>query len=293
MSQRDVLAELQAARVTAPPELRERIRLVAAAGTPPPRRVTRRRALVVAVPVAAAIAAAVVFTRPAHHRAELRSQPFAAKRTAGATAEGSLVPRPTPGRVQSIGTTLVLRIPTAEGVSDAVKRALAITASLGGYPAAVHAQTHGTTATATLTLKVPRRHVQAAMARLGGLGTITREELSIADRQAGLNATDREIARLQRQLKELRAQTPPNAVRIAAVTAHIQRLQRAEAQTRLTSSYATIHLALGTPPAAAPARHGELFGLALGLGAALVAVLAWLAFRTVRRRREAALLNRP
>ena len=53
MSQRDVLAELQTARVTAPPELRERIRLVAATADPkPPRRFTWRRALVVAVPEA-------------------------------------------------------------------------------------------------------------------------------------------------------------------------------------------------------------------------------------------------
>jgi hypothetical protein len=131
------------------------------------------------------------------------------------------------------------------------------------------------------------------MTRLGKLGTIVREELSIADRQAGLDATDREIARLQRQLKLLRAQSPPNTKQIAAVTAHIQRLQRAEAQTRTSARYATIHLALATPPANAPAKHGELYGLAIGLGAALVALLAWLAVRSVRRRREEALLSRP
>src|SRR5690349_23239201 len=64
MSQRDLVAELRAAHVVAPPEVRERVRLVAAGAPAPPRRVTWRRALVVVVPVAAAIAATIVFTRP-------------------------------------------------------------------------------------------------------------------------------------------------------------------------------------------------------------------------------------
>ena len=67
MSQRDLVAELRAAHVEAPPEVRERVRLIAAAAPAPPRRITWRRAFVVAVPVAAAIAATVVFTRPAKH----------------------------------------------------------------------------------------------------------------------------------------------------------------------------------------------------------------------------------
>jgi hypothetical protein len=312
MSQRDVLAELQTARVTAPPELRERIRLVAAAETTPPRRFTWRRALVVAVPVAAAIAAAIVFTRPAHHqvagkvtgvpRSVLQQNRF--DHLGATAATPSLAPAPTRGRVQSIGTTLSLRIPTAEGVSNAMKRALAITSSLSGYLVAVHAQTHGDAATATLTLKVPRQNVQAAMTRLGRLGTITSEQLSVADRQAGLNATDREIERLQKLL----AAAQPHSRLAASLTAQIQRLQRAEAAVRRNAHYATIHLALSTPEAAAKHGHGPLHGIGvalrwIGIGAvyalvfvlpvALIAVLAWLAVRTVRRRREDALLNGP
>src|SRR5438552_2486651 len=70
MSQRDVVAELRSARLEAPDELRERIRLVAAAA-PPERRsfFARRRMIVLLVPVAAAVAAAVVATRPTHHAA--------------------------------------------------------------------------------------------------------------------------------------------------------------------------------------------------------------------------------
>src|SRR5712691_3264466 len=66
MSQRDLTAELRGARITAPAELRERVRLIAAADTTPTRRFTWRRALVVALPVAAAIAASIVFTRPSN-----------------------------------------------------------------------------------------------------------------------------------------------------------------------------------------------------------------------------------
>ena len=305
MSQRDVLAELRAARIEAPPELRDRIRLVAAAGaTPPHRRITWRRALVVALPVAAAVAAAVALTRPSHHAP--RAVPGV---NYGAVTSGRplLVP-PTPrNRVQTVGTTLTLRIPTADGVSDALKRALQITASLSGYPASVHEQTHGNAASATLTLKIPRAHLQQAMTRLSRLGTITGEHVDVTDRQAGLNATDREIARLQRQLKALRAQQPPNTKLIAAVTAHVERLQRAEAATRRAAHYATVHLGLATP-APTPATHGHgpfhgilvgltwlgigaVYALALGLPVAIVLAGAWFLYRAIRRRREDALLN--
>src|SRR5437016_2596751 len=75
MSQRDLVAELRAARIEAPSAVRERVRLIAAADAAPPRRLTWRRALVVALPVAAAVAAAVVFTtRPAHRQDQLAAQ---------------------------------------------------------------------------------------------------------------------------------------------------------------------------------------------------------------------------
>ena len=76
MSQRDLVAELRDARIAAPPEVRERVRLIAAArhDRRGRRRFTWRRALVLAVPVAAAIAAAIVFTRPSHSPANRRAR---------------------------------------------------------------------------------------------------------------------------------------------------------------------------------------------------------------------------
>jgi acetolactate synthase regulatory subunit len=318
MSQRDLAAELQSARVTAPPELRDRVRLIAAADrTPPARRFTWRRALVVALPVAAAVAASIVFTRPSHHNT---AQPLVERgiahgsatfKSAPAQLAPALgVPAPSRTRVQRYGADLTLRVPNATRVSDGVKRALRITQSLGGYATSVHATTKGRNAHAELTLKVPRTHVQEAVAKLSALGTITGEQVDVQDLQAGLNATDRRIALLQRQLKDLRAQpsSAANEKRIAALVARVQRLQRAEATTIRTARYATVSLRLATPAAThASSSNGRLHGvvvaltwlgialvyaLALGVPVLVLASLGWLLLGTIRRRREDALLSR-
>jgi hypothetical protein len=196
-------------------------------------------------------------------------------------------------------------------VSNGVKRAQQIVTSLGGYSLSVHASSETQAASADLTLKVPRVHVQEAITRLSALGTITGEQVDIQDVQAGLNATDRLVGRLQRQLRELRAQEQTDAVmrQIAAITARVERLQRQERATLRETHYATIQLHLATKSAVTPKKHhhGPLHGLgvafrwigigavyALALGTPLVVVLAllWLAVRTVRRRREDALLSR-
>ena len=57
-------------------------------------------------------------------------------------------------------------------------------------------------------LKVPRTRVQEAVQRLGALGTIVGENVSIQDLQAGIDTTGRTIARLQAQLATLRATQP-------------------------------------------------------------------------------------
>jgi hypothetical protein len=320
MSQRDLTAELRAKRVTAPPELRDRIRLIVAADetTIPPRRFTWRRALVVALPVAAAIAASIVFTRPSNQTAQTVVERGIAHGSAtfkSATTQRLApaigVPAPSPTRVQRYGANLTLRVPNATRVSDGVKRALRIARSLGGYATSVHATTTGRNAHAELTLRVPRAHVQEAVALLSALGTITGEQVDLQDLQTGLNATDRTIARLQRQLQNLRAEpaSPANDTRIAALVGRIQKLQRAEATTIRSARYATIGLRVATPAAAhaSSSSHGRLHGvvvalgwlgvalvyaLALGVPVLLLAGLCWLLVRTLRRRREDALLSR-
>lgn len=324
MSQRDLIAELRAVRVSAPDEVRDRVRSIAARDeTVRTRRFTWRRALVVALPAAAAIAATVVFTRPSHveqraivHGAVATTADSGKTFLRGATApQAKLAPLSTGAagaRLQQVETTLALRVPTANAVSSSMQRALSIVRSYGGYPVYVDAGTQGKRATADLTLKVPRTHLREAMTRLSALGTITAEHLDVQDVTANVNETGRAIARLQRQLKELRAQeqTPAVQRKVAALTARVVSLQRARATTIRNAHYATIALHLATPEKVLThhkVRHGPLHGLGvalkwLGVGAVyvlvlgtpvvLLFVLAWLTARVVRRRREDALLSR-
>lgn len=315
MSQRDLVAELRAAHVEAPPEVRERVRLVASGAPAPPRRITWRRSLVVLVPVAAAIAATIVFTRPPEHQQtalELGRPPVTLAPNVGAAtdraAKAFAVPSPK-NRVQTYDATLSLRVERAHDVSDGVKRALRITTSLGGYSQSVHAETHGSSAVADLKLRIPRSRIQKAMAELAQIGTITDENVSTVDQTALLNNTDREIARLQKQVAALRTQprSDENDRRIAALVTRIERLQRGEATTRRNAHYATVSLHLETPPViVAQHKHGPLHGvgvaltwlgigvvyaLAIGAPVAVLLVLLWLGIRVVRRRRENALLQ--
>jgi hypothetical protein len=328
MSQRDLAAELRGSRVPAPPDVRERVRMIAGSATNPPRRFTWRRAVVVALPIAAAVAASIVFTRQSHDNnvtAVVAAKPPAGElgiqAQRGATAKAApqtndsaktFVAPTAAGRAVRYGAYLALRVPTPDGVSDGVKRALRITSSLGGYPTSVHASSKQHAAAADLILKVPRSHVQDAIQRLSALGTITAEQVDVEDVQAGVNSTERTIARLQRQLTTLRAQqqTAPVQQRIKTLTGRIERLQRNEAAAIRAARFATIELHLQTRQVAAPHKHaagplhglgvafrwigiGAIYALALGAPLALLVALSWLAARTLRRRREDALLSSP
>jgi Domain of unknown function (DUF4349) len=320
MSQRDLAAELRAVRMTAPAEVRARVRLIAATAEPsPPRRFLRRRSLVLLVPLAAGLAGTIALTRPgAHQPQQTHLAERAAAQQATATApQRSAVPKafapaPSPTRVQRYGATIGVRVSSPGDVSNAVKKALRITSTLGGHPASVHASAAGKAGTADLVLRIPRRHVQEAVTRLSQLGTITSEQVDIQDLQAGLDATDRRIARLQKELATLRAepQTPVRDRAIAAITAQIERLQRSEASTVRSAQFATVrlHVATAPPPAAAHHGHGPLHGigvaaywvgvgavyaLAFGVPLLILSGLVLLAARAMRRRRVDALLNRP
>jgi hypothetical protein len=335
MSQRDLVAELRAARITAPPEVRERIRAIAATDTSSREpRFTWRRALVVALPVAAAVAAAIVFTRPSDHPTAVPVDRVEVTHGSGATAKASpgrvlalphtaastpappqatTIPvAPSTTRVQRYGASLVLRLPTPDGVSSGVQRALRITSSLGGHPTSVHATSKGRTAHAELVLRIPRRNVQRAVSRLSQLGTITGEKVDVQDLQAGLDTTSRTIARIQKKLADLRAQTQtPDIVRqIAALSAQVAGLQRAQANTIRAASFATVQLTLATPPVKAAVHHthrgpfhwlgqallwlgiGAVYVLVLAIPVAFLGLLVFFGVRTVRRRREDALLSR-
>ena len=320
MSQPYLVSRLRDARPVAPPELRERVRLIAAeASVPPGRILTWRRATVVLVPVAAAIAAAVVLLPGGGNQAasnETGPAPLASPDLALATGSAAKaiapnVPAPSSTRAQRYSATVELRVPSEAAVSAATKRATQIVASLGGYPASLVVRTGGGSGYADLRFRVPRAHVREAVRRLSTLGTILNENVQVEDLQAQVNATADLIARLERQLAPLTTQTQTSVTRaqIGALTARIQRLQRQQAATRHASHYATVDIGLSTPAPAPPTRlvHGPLHGLGvafhwlwiglvyvLALGAPLVALVAaaWLGVGALRRRREDSLLRR-
>ncbi len=333
MSQLDLIAHLRETRPVAPAELRERVRQIAAQAPAPRSRVTWRRALVVLVPVAAAAALAAAFLprgsneggnetaaieRSLPHAAKSRTQAQdfslgapSAKVVAG-SALSPTTPPPSGTRAQRYSATLTLRLPTANAVSAATTRALRIVASLGGYPQTVRVDAARKDANAYLVVKVPRSRVQDAVRRLGALGTVVGENVSIQDLQAGVDTTSRTIARLQTKVNGLRAQPQTDEVKsqIASLAHRLERLRLARAATLRAAQYATVELRLATPPAAAPQEHengplhglgvvfgwiaiGAVYALALGTPLALLVLLGWLLFRGIRRRREERLLSSP
>lgn len=325
MSRLELLAELQGSAPAAPAALRERVReLAAAVPERRRRRPTRRRAAVVLVPVAVAAAAAAVVVagrnggstqQAATHGGLARAVGGSGSAPQAQAGAATVLPAPVPparGRLQDYDATLSLRVHDATVLSGATKQALRIARSLGGYAAAVNVDVNGRQGDATLRLRVPVTHVAEALQRLSALGTITGEATNVQDVQAGVDALDREIARLQRRLRDLRAQPQTAATKraIDALTAQVQRLQRSRADTVRTARLATISLQLTTrvpavPPK--PAHHGPLHGIAvaltwLGIGAlyalvvggpvVLLLVAVWLGAGFVRRRSERRLLER-
>ncbi len=329
MSQPDLIANLREARPVAPAELREHIRRIAAQAPAEPRRSFNwRRALVVVVPVAAAAAAAVALlphgSQPvagpnlpvdaaASSAARIQAAPPALSSGAATSVPGSggALPAPSPARAQRYSASLQLRVADTQAVSDATKQAVRISHALGGYPSSVNVDASGKTGYASIVLRIPKQHVQAAVTRLSALGTIVGESVAIKDLQTQVDSTARRIARLRHTLAgwQALAPSPENQKRIDALTAQIARLVRGRAATIRSASDATVSVQLTTRPAPVVARrgHGPLHGLAvafhwawigavyfLALGGPIIllAGLGWLLARTVRRRREEALLSR-
>src|SRR5204863_5803412 len=175
MSQPDLARMLHDARPVAPPELRERVRLVAAQAAPSRRQLfTWRRALVVGVPVAIAVAAGVLATRPTEHQAQPTESGYrksigaAVAQTDHAFAAKTPV-APSATRVQRYSTSLELRVRDAADLSAASKRAVAIAHGLGGYEQRVNVETARASGSGESVLRIPTAHVQAAVRRLTAL----------------------------------------------------------------------------------------------------------------------------
>jgi hypothetical protein len=288
---------LRAARPTAPPELRARVRLIAAAEEPAlRRRLPWRRISLVGVPVGLAAAAAaglVIGLNGAHNQPTVRIG--AAGTRPGVQAGGtsrSLAPSlktatlpPSAARLQDYTATLELQVPDANAVSDRTRRALEIARRLGGTVARVDVSTSGANGSALVVMRVPTAKVTTAIDELSGLGRIVGQHVSLVD--------------VQRRIDALRTRVRN------AHGAERTRLQKQLLAEVRDAKLSTIALQLQTPAPEVLTSHGESrahsileaegrVGLYLGLvgGPLLVLCLAaWLAWRGARRLAERRLLG--
>jgi uncharacterized protein DUF4349 len=336
MSQHDALAELRTHKPAAPAEVRDRVRLIAGAEPAGPRRfgvtwhrLSWRRAGLVLAPALVAVLAATIALRgndptreavtaggveKALDAQSTKTAPstFEAQTDTRGTRGAAITPAPNTTRIQDYDAYLRLRVKNGDVVSDSAKRAVAVARSLGGYASYTSVDNGGPEGSATIRLRIPIQHVQEAVAQLSGLGTIVSEQVEIQDLTAGVNAVDRQIARLQRRLRELRAQpqTDETTRRIESLTRQVERLQRGRAATIRQARLATVTLELTTREAELPVQPEQssrldgawtalgwigivaLYGLILGTPFAILAAFTWLGWRGARRHAEARLLAR-
>src|SRR3954453_3149256 len=201
----------------APEELRARV----LASRPPARRSRRLRpVLVLAAAALLAVAAAVV-----HGFSTSAPQERATSTTtsSGSVAVGSggsasttqtydtnsklravAVPGAAPNRLTHTDASIRVRVPSTDELGAATNRASRIATSLGGFAQSVVYRTPaGGGGASYLELRVPSDKVKVALARLGGLGVLVSQQVSIDDLTATLQRQSDQIAQLRRRIAAL------------------------------------------------------------------------------------------
>jgi Domain of unknown function (DUF4349) len=240
----------------------------------------------------------------------------------GALESLSASPVPATDRAQDVDVFLEVRVPNRGRLEDANGEATRIARELGGHVVTASFGTTGQEGLAELTLRVPTRNVQEAIARYSALGTVTGQRIYIQDRQAEIDARARQIEGLRRSLRIL-------DLRLASTNLTAERrlqleLARERQRARLSDLLRTnrrvlrgtqmadlsVRLHTGTAPAKEEGtRFDDAVGAALdvltvvGAGAIFLAivltpalvlfVLVWLLVRAARRRRDERLLEAP
>jgi hypothetical protein len=352
----DLVRELRGAEPTASAELRERVRATASGRSKPAarsRRLTRKRTLVL-VSIAAALGIAVGLgalssgsspresadgvvqkltpspapTPPPSNALSPYRPPVktatggAAYRTLPApssvTSDSPLAP--SGSRAQNYSVDLRLRV---KELSPATKQAIRLTRGWGGYVVTVDYGSGQKSGSAYLLLRVPIGKVQNAVARLGTLGTIVGDHVSVQDVQGQLDQRYLDIQNVKAKIARLRAEiidpsltTAQRAGLQAALAqraAQLAKLQQQQEAQITKTSFATVALALQTKQAAAvvpkkQSRIGQalhnighvlvteleilLYVVLIGAPFIVLALLLWGGFRTWRRRSEEQLLAR-
>jgi|SRR5579872_2371736 len=306
-----ILTELRGLR-RAPDSLRERVRTLP---EPQPRFTFAfpvRRVLLVAAPAVVVLALGgaalhgvlssgpprpVVLSGVAHGSAGTAT--FGAAKAPTALQPQLLRPlAPSATRLTRYAATLRLDV-TRDRLAQDARLAMQLARNAGGYVASVDMnETH-----AALVLRIPNTKVQQAVLDLGALGTVTAQHVRIADLQRTANLQEDRIAKLRTQIA---AATGAERTRLEQLLA---RLLKAHAQTVREGSLATVAVTFTVPQAAAahPSRLGRtaheagrflvrelswlLFALIVFGPVALVAFVAIVGVRALRRRAEAQLLS--
>ena len=298
MSQPDhdaIVNEIRSAQITASPELRERVRGLAAAAPPAapsaaeagaalapldarPRpgcdrgRARRlagdrpRRLREEGAPLrerrnrrgaARGAPPALPFTGPAQDSTRNTLTPSSAK----AAGKAGSIPA-TQGRAQLYETELTLKV---KDLSSATKRALLLTRDFHGYVRSVDYGSGSERGQAYMTLRVPVGSVQAAIVEFSALGEIIDQHVSIKDVQPTLDKRFRQmqairdsIAKTQAKLESPTLTAEQRAAlenELVAQRRQLVVLQKQQAALQRLTSYATVELALRTADKAVVVPH--------------------------------------
>jgi hypothetical protein len=271
----------------APETLRERV--LALESVPQPRRNTSSRRLVlVALPAALAIAvlAAVVhgvvgsgspravpatksFSSPTQGSASVGSSGTVRSSVHASADSTQALTAPSvgaPARLQHTDASLQVRVRDVDALAAATSRATRIATSLGGYAQSVDYRTpNGGAGASYLELRVPAQNVKTAIARLGALGTLVSQELSVTDLQQTFRTQSEQIAQLRRRVAALHAAL--TGVSLPEAQKVLLQIQLAESKRALAQrlnarkgtisagTTAQISLVIGTEKAIAPVAH--------------------------------------
>jgi uncharacterized protein DUF4349 len=223
-----------------------------------------------------------------------------------ATAEKRLDLPTATTRLQRYDATLRLRVKDVDALSNAARRSMNLSRSLGGYVASVHYATRGgTRGGATLVLRVPVANIQTALGELTSLGTILRQQTGILDVTRRADRESKQITKLEHRLAEA---TPDEA---PAIRLKLKTLRAKHARLLRSARFARIVLSLTTPAkqaAAAPSRLDRtlddagsvllreleilLYALVVAGPLLLLGGIGMLTGRGLRRRADSRLLER-
>jgi len=240
----------------------------------------------------------------------------------GAKSAAKAAPQTARDRAQDYRATLTVRLPNVDRMSDAMKRAINATRAWGGYVVAAEYNVPGSNGDAQLVVRIPVQHVQAAIQRFSGLGTLAAQDVSIRDVQGKLDSYTRQWLTTREHIAKLKVkltQAETDAQR-ASLELQIVQAQKAAAEIRAKqvalkrqASFAKVTLTLTTREAAAavtPHKDNRvvqtlkdaasilalelaflLYGLIVAAPIALVAAIVFFAVRAGRRRADDRLLG--